>query len=250
MLSSIAALAIAWLLIRRRERRSNEWVPAALVKSYLDKVDHDEREIRYKLFGEQSTASPAMNTTVIQQVVGGDTSAFTREIDALRMQLSAADLRAADLDKGINGLKTEKSGLEKKIAELEAARASGASAAPGAAAADPAASKELEDLKAKLAEYEVIEDDLANLKKFQSENKLLKEKIENLEKAMAGSMAAPKAAAPAPAAAPETVVAVAPTPAPTLSVVPPVEAAAPAADKSPKQKEDELLSEFEKMLAS
>ena len=248
MLSSIAALAIAWLLIRRRERRSNEWVPAALVKSYLDKVDHDERDIRYKLFGEQSAASPAMNTTVIQQVVGGDTSAFTREIDALRMQLSAADLRAADLDKGITGLKTEKSGLEKKIAELEAARASGATAAPGAAAADPAAAKELEYLKAKLAEYEVIEDDLANLKKFQSENKLLKEKIENLEKAMAGSMAAPKAA-PAPAA-PDTVVAVAPAPAPTLSVVPPVEAAAPAADKSPKQKEDELLSEFEKMLAS
>jgi hypothetical protein len=73
----------------------------------------------------------------------------------------------------------------------------------------------------------VIEDDLASLKKYQAENKELKGRLA----AMGGGAPAPVAAAPAPIAA---------APAPV--------AAAPAA-AAPK-KEAELLSEFEKMLAS
>jgi hypothetical protein len=279
LICAVVAIAIYWTLIRKKKRESAEWVPAALVRAYLDKVRTDEADIRYRLFGEQ----PAMTGSVAPTIINSSDPALGRELEALRSQLSLADQRALDFDRMLNGLRAEKSALEQKLAAVPAATASGAGGPPAGMV------KELDDLKAKLQEYEVIEDDLANLKKFQKENEVLRVKVEQFEKGgatvVAGGTAAPVAevkisggapqqpaelrivpgAAPAaeapkapetntnvlapvtpsaeaaPAAAPAAVAA----PAPVAAV-----AAAPAADKSPKEKEAELLSEFEKMLAS
>lgn len=279
------------MLIRKKKRETAEWVPAALVRAYLDRVKHDERDIRYKLFGEESPATGY--AAAPQMVVNANDPALAREMEALRAQLLAADQRSIEFDRLMNALKAEKAALEQKLKDAPAGGAAPAGAAPEVVAA---AQKEVADLKAKLQEYEVIEDDLANLKKFQKENEQLKQKIEQYEKGGAAPLtvipggkteATPtttvSGAAPAPA--PTTVVSggaaptapaepakpaaapVAAAPAPTESntnvlqpVTPTVDApaaapvaAAPAAegaDKTPKQKEEELLSEFEKMLAS
>lgn len=267
--------------VKRRERLQAEWVPAAVVKEHLDRIAHEERVMRQRLFGQEytSTVSAAPGVTAPAAGVNVD-EALVKELAAVRAQLTAADQRASEYDKRIAALQTEKGELEKKAA----------TGAP-AAGADPQVQKQLEDLKAKLAEYEVIEDDLANLKKYQLENKTLQERLSQYEKggssgATAAAQPTPVAAvAPAPAPAPEpklaevvqmkpaaveqpAPVATAPAPAPEAKVETPAPVAAAPADpaaapvagapaaapagpeKSAKEKEQDLLSEFEKMLAS
>ncbi len=311
------SLATYWMLVRKKKRESAEWVPAALVRAYLDRVRADERDTRIKLFGEYSaslTTAPTMAAfsggTVMQQpqqvVMNVSDPALAKELEALRVQLTMADQRAIEFDRMVNGLKAEKTALEQRLTQAQAAAAAGVTAG----APDPAMQKELQDLRAKLQEYEVIEDDLANLKKFQKENEQLRQQLAagggNVAAALTvvpGGAAAPVAntvisgvtekintpvtviSGGAPAStgpanmvvsgsstattpnsgeantnvlapitpivdtgAPAPVVAAAPAPAP----VAPAPAAAPAAapEKSAKQKEEELLSEFEKMLAS
>lgn len=280
VLSFSMALGIYWMLIRRKKRETAEWVPAALVRAYLDRMRTDERETRARLFGEEFNYAPgpvgdvaqtltaAVNTGSPQiRTVMTQDPALLKEIEALRSQLSTADSRAMEFDRTMNGLRAEKTALDQKLKDALAA----AAAAPaGGAAANPAAAKELDDLREKLREYEVIEDDLANLKKFQKENEQLKQRVAQLEggaaapaPAAAAPAPAPVAAAPAPVPAPAPApVAAAPAPAPAPApsgesntnvlapVTPTVDTGAPAEAKSSKQKEEELLSEFEKMLAS
>lgn len=334
LLCFVSCVALYWLVVRKKKKESAEWVPAAVVRAYLDKVRADEQEVRFKLFGEAPVAagSHAPLAAALSTVTTVTDPALLKEVDALRAQLSASDQRSMEFDRVMNALKTEKAALEEK---LKAA----AAGAPVAAGPSPEALKELDDLKARLQEYEVIEDDLANLKKFQKENEQLRQKVETYEKG--GSTAAPAApaaveAAPVAAAAPAAVIPAAPAapevktvvsggdkpaaptmtlvsggtstaPAPEASPAPaaPVAEAAPAAvapvaaasaapaaeantnvlqavtpeaapaaaapaadasaagaapaggapaeaapEKSAKQKEEELLSEFEKMLAS
>lgn len=263
LLSLCLTLAFYWMLVRKKKRESAEWVPAAHVRAYLDRIRADERETRLRLFGEDSGAVPGSAGTVNTITVTDPN--MQREVDALRAQLASADQRAMEFDRMMNGLRAEKTALEQKLKDAQSqAAAGGAAGAPS-----PAMQKELEDLRAKLQEYEVIEDDLANLKKFQKENEQLKQRLEQLEKGggaapqlsvvQGGAAAAPEpapaapapeptAAAPAPAAEPSAPAAEANTnvlQAPSADAAP---AAAP--EKSAKQKEEELLSEFEKMLAS
>jgi hypothetical protein len=314
LLSFSLALGVYWMLVRKKKRETAEWVPAALVRAYLDRMRTDEHETRVRLFGENSAYTPAapvaasltqqlsaaVATPVQPTMVVSNDPALLKEIEALRAQLSMADQRAMEFDRNLNGLKAEKGTLEQKLREAQ-------SAAPVAgtdnSAANAAIAKELEEAKAKLAEYEVIEDDLANLKKLQKENEQLKqqiaggaasaapltvvkggaspadssstkisdvtEKIETPVTVIPGGAA--KAASPVRAAVEAAPAASSVTPSsseantnvlapvtPTFDAGAPVPAAAapapaaqaPVAEKSSKQKEEELLSEFEKMLAS
>ncbi len=307
-------LGLYWMLVRKKKRESADWVPAALVRQYLDRVRSDEREIRIRLFGEDAaSAAPVISTSLGAHssgsvIVNSSDPALAREVEALRGQLSMADQRTMEFDRNMNALKAEKAALEQKLKEAQAAAAAGGGAAPAAGGGVPApVQKELEDLKAKLQEYEVIEDDLANLKKFQKENEQLKQKLNKYEggapvetvvaaapaaaeavtKIAAAEAPAPEltvvkgsepakepvtmtvipgggeASAAAPAATPAPALAEAPKEAPKAEVntnvlqpvTPTVDtgaapAAAAAADGSAKPKEEELLSEFEKMLAS
>ena len=291
------ALGIYWMLIRKKKRETAEWVPAALVRAYLDRVHADERDTRLRLFGDDHSYAPSAQTgmpltqmlsgaaPVTQMVVTQDPT-LIKEVEALRGQLATSDSRAMEFDRAMNGLRAEKTMLEQKVNDALAA----APAAGGAP--NPAAMKELEELREKLREYEVIEDDLANLKKFQKENEQLKQRLSQLESGaptltvLAGGAATTEAsttvsnvtqkietpvtviAAARPVVALVAAPVAAPVPAPTaapasgesntnvLAPVTPTEdfsapASAPAAaDKSSKQKEEDLLSEFEKMLAS
>lgn len=304
-----SSVAVYWLLVRKKKKESAEWVPAALVRAYLDRMQADERATRLKLFGEQSAptfVAPLASALASATATGVDPN-LVRELEALRSQLTLSDQRAMEFDRTMNAIKAEKAALEQKLKEAQAAASAGT--AP-ATVDNPATQKELEDLRARLQEYEVIEDDLANLKKFQKENEQLRQKVESYEKGgtvvttaipAAAAAAEPKMvvsgggepnppimtlvsggaskdvtesttiAASAPIATAETKVpeafrepvGSAPGAETNTNVLAPVnptvdsaaaEAGAPAAEagpeKSTKQKEEELLSEFEKMLAS
>lgn len=272
-----ASLASYWLLIRKKKKESAEWVPAALVRAYLDRVRNEERDIRLQLFGEDSrlAAGPAAGATVTQILTSPD-PALLGEVAALRAQVTASDARALEFDRLMNGLRSEKAALEQKLSSMPAGGGGGGDSG--------ALRKEIDELKARLQEYEVIEDDLANLKKFQKENEVLRQKLEGLEKnppaltvvsggeapapvpvatfsggeQVAPSMTlvnggaeapAPVAAAPAPAAESPAAAASEVNTNVLESIQPAFDAPAPV-EKTAKQKEEELLSEFEKMLAS
>jgi phage gp46-like protein len=162
---------------------------------------------------------------------------------------------------------------EKKVAELQSNPAAGGGEAQAAAPAVDTSEldNKIKDLEARLAEYEIISEDIADLSRYKEENEQLKTEITGLKQAPA---AAPVAAAPAPtpvAPVAEAAPAPAPTPEPVVAVEPAVteadvdaalaaaqaEAATPAAEPTsevaateaaPAESEsiidDELMREF------
>src|SRR3989344_1373654 len=120
-ISLICCLSLYFYLSRRHKQYKSGWVPAALVKAYLDKVDQEEKEIRLRLFGEESSSSApavvssAASAPVQQVVVQGVDPAVMKELEALRAQLVTADARSAEFDKITAALKAEKAALEEKL---------------------------------------------------------------------------------------------------------------------------------------
>ncbi|QLY26560.1 hypothetical protein [Bdellovibrio sp. KM01] len=115
---------------------------------------------------------------------------------------------------------------EKKVAELQAnPPAGGGDAAPAAAVDTSALDNKIKDLEARLAEYEIISEDIADLSRYKEENEQLKSEITGLKQAPPAA-AAPAAPAPAPTpAAPVAEAApLAPTPEPAPTPAPEVAA--------------------------
>lgn len=136
----------------------------------------------------------------------------------------------ASLNEGQQKIQELQKQVKEALAAAEASAAAAASApAGGEAHAGGISAKEkddlmgkIRDLEARLAEYEIISEDIADLSRYREENDNLKKEIDTLK---AGAAAAP--AAPVPAAAPVAAaepVAAAPAPPPP----PPEPVAAPA----------------------
>jgi hypothetical protein len=98
--------------------------------------------------------------------------------------------------------------LKGEIEALKAAEAS-AGASAGAGAEVEALHVKVDELQARLAEYEIIEDDIADLSMYKEENRKLKDEVEGLKSQLASgggasaAPAAPVAAAPVAESAPK-----------------------------------------------
>lgn len=157
-----------------------------------------------------------------------------------------AQLRASlsDSSKKIQILQTQLAQAQEQAtqAQAQAAAASSQPAAPAAGAAGVSSEErdelnaKLRDLEARLAEYEIISEDIADLSKYREENDDLKKQLEALK---SQGPAAAAAAAPAPAAP----VAAAPAPEPE-----PVVAAAPAAEPAPEPAAEPAAAATEEVL--
>lgn len=201
---------------------------------------------------------------------GGGDAALKAQIAQLQAQLAekinqVTELEAKNADlEGIVKQKQERiEELEKLLAEAQAA---GGGGDPEAAAKLAEMTKERDALKEELQQYDVISDDLANMKRLKQENEQLKKALTDAGGSVPEApVEEPAAAAPAAEAAPAPVEEPAAEAAPVVDEPPapaveePVAEAAPAAqeaapeapaeaeggdDKSP----EDLLSEFEKML--
>ncbi|UYL09463.1 hypothetical protein B9G69_002610 [Bdellovibrio sp. SKB1291214] len=107
---------------------------------------------------------------------------------------------------------------EKKVAELQAAGAAGGAAPAAAPAVDTSEfENKIKDLEARLAEYEIISEDIADLSRYKEENEQLKTEIGALKEGGAKPAQAAAAPSPAPVPAPE------PTPAPEVAPAAPAE---------------------------
>jgi hypothetical protein len=295
--------AALWFYNRKRFHNLSHEIPANVIKTYLDSIIQNSTALKSNLFrggglelGEgvpsvlQGAALPTGGVSV-----GANPEELNQknaEIASLRSQLASKDTTIADLN---NKLKDAQSGMDgadqiaklqdeltqknNRIAELEAEVQSlkeqlANAPAGGGGGADQAefdaVKKERDELKERLMEYEIIEEDLANLKRLQQENEQLKKELA----AGGGGAPAPAAEAapasepepapapePEPAPAPEPEPAPAPEPEPAPAPEPEPVAAAPEPEPEPapadegggeaneeQKSAEELLSEFEKML--
>lgn len=167
-------------------------------------------------------------------------------------------------------LKTELQAKQAQIEEMKTTSGAGATASPpGAAMSDDDKAKleaQLKELQAKLAEYEIISEDIADLSFYKEQNAKLQKELDALK--AGGAVAAPAAAAPAPAApaapvaeAPKPVEAAPPPAAPVVEAPKPVEAAPPPAAPAPAAAaepaapvenliDDDLMAEFAAAVAN
>lgn len=123
--------------------------------------------------------------------------------------------QAAQLSEQINTLRKELETKQKEIEQMKASGAGATAAAPaGLSDADKAKLEaQIKDLQAKLQEYEIISEDIADLSFYKEQNAKLQRELEATKggaPAAAAAALAPTPAAPAPAAA-------APTPAPAAA---------------------------------
>lgn len=186
-----------WFANRRSYNLLRHQLPASVVKQYLDTVIQNSNTLKNALFRggvegldplslPQGQGSP-VNTEQIAQfisksnpqvlVTGGDDSELRAQLNQKISELAALQSQLSSAQSAKRELESSFAGAQARIKELEALLAQ----AGKSGGADPAIAAELEKMKKerhelqnKLKEYEIIEDDLANLKRLQQENQQLK----------------------------------------------------------------------------
>jgi myosin heavy subunit len=282
LLTTITIIAY-WLYNRKKFRELSHEIPASVVKNYLDSIIQNSNSLKSSLFrgggleigsGIPSVVSVGDLPSTTSLGIGSGAEEVNQknaEISMLKQNLNDRVKQIADLEKQLSDLSSGKGldgdalkSAQAKVRELENqlqdAKKSG-TADPQIQAQLTTVSNERNELRERLKEYEIIEEDLANLKRLQQENEQLRAEIAALKKG--GAAPAPVAVTPAPvtpAAPPPAAVEeddleaemakaiaeskAAPTPPPPAASN---EDEIPAMEGEQKSAE-ELLSEFEKML--
>jgi TolA-binding protein len=196
-----------WVLHKRKSGVIDQEVPAPVIKNYLNQLIIDAQELRSQLFG------------LLAAVGGMD----PKMIAAGNVDVKMTSLEAKILEqtRAMEALLTDKVRIERELAnaKAQAGAAPTAIASASMAGGDPAVVASLQtkvtDLEGKLAEYSIIEDDLANLKRLQQENQQLRSALA----AKGGDVSATLASSPkdTPAATAASVAPVAATTAPVAA---------------------------------
>jgi hypothetical protein len=230
LIFTLLAFYCSFFILRKRKFGSIEGqIPAGVVKAYLNELIVDAEQLRAQLFGLLSSAGvPAHEIphriNELQQTSG---AAFL-QASAGSGATASLEAKIAEQAKQIETFVAEKARIE---ADLIEAKNKGATAPTGDAPGEKKLQEKIGLLEGKLAEYSVIEDDLANLKRLQQENAQLKA-------ALGGKAAADATAAPAPVVAP----AAAPTSAPTATAAPVTATASPPDAAGPETGLDDALA--------
>lgn len=203
-----------WFSNRRKYHNLKHAIPATIVKSYLDSIIQNSTALKSSLFrgGGLDVAGSVPSVMPLQNLTGGDglavsgapSTALLEEVNqkkayiaSLEAQLSSSHGSQREIETKLNQSQGTLSSAENKIKELETllaqARNSGTSGGGDAGLKTELAmvTRERDEIRDRLKEFEIISDDLANLKRLQQENEQLKR-----------SLAAQGGAVPAPAPAP------------------------------------------------
>lgn len=207
-----------WFSNRRKYHNLKHAIPATIVKSYLDSIIQNSTALKSSLFrggGLDVAGGNVPSVMPLQNLTGGDglavsgapSTALLEEVNqkkayiaSLEAQLSSSHGSQREIETKLNQSQGTLSSAENKIKELEAllalARNSGGNGGADASLKTELAmvSKERDEIRDRLKEFEIISDDLANLKRLQQENEQLKRSLA----AQGGAVPTP-APAPAPA---------------------------------------------------
>jgi len=274
----LAGYAAFWILSKRRLGVIQTAVPSGVIKIYLNELIEDAERLRAQLFGILRAAGVKLSdeemkaamSTGLLRTAGVSGGALNIPIagqpnPALSGDISSIERQMTEQARALETMGQEKARVEQELAALKTSGAGGAGAA-GDPALIESLKKRIKELEDRLAEYSVIEDDLANLKRLQQENARLKAALG--EGAAGASAAAAAVAAPAPiAATPPPAAEAAADPLNDITLAgaaleakaenPFVEPTAPPTPEAPtapgpggEKSEADLVAEFEKLLGS
>ncbi|MBS1961511.1 MAG: hypothetical protein JST04_04805 [Bdellovibrionales bacterium] len=204
--------AVFYLIRKRKYGVAGKEVPSNVMKAYLAQLVGDAEEIRTQLFGllgkgEASarlmanlqfqadlptTGAPAPGAGATLAGAPVTTTQLVQD-PKLAEKLKELEKKLADQAGALDSVLNEKMKLEEELANAKSRSTGDDGKSPDKAGPDRAGplQERVKQLEAQLAEYAIIEDDLANLKRLQKENKTLKQQL-----ADAGASPAPAAAAP------------------------------------------------------
>lgn len=209
-----------WFSNRRKYHNLKHAIPANVVKNYLDSIIQNSTALKSSLFrgGGVDVSGSIPSVMPLNNLIGGEnmgvsgapSTALLEEINqkkaqisSLESQLLASQNSQKELEAKLSAATSASSSssnvnveaYEKRIKELEALLAQNRDSGNGDEALKSELSnitKERDEIRDRLREFEIISDDLANLKRLQQENQQLKKTLEGLQ-----GGAAPVAEAPA-----------------------------------------------------
>lgn len=195
----IIATLILWLWFSNRKKYHNlkHAIPAHVVKNYLDSIIQNSTALKSSLFrGGGLDISGVPSVMPLQGLGGGDqiavsgapSTALLEELNQkkaliaqLESQLGALQNANRELEQKFGTSQTNLGAAEAKIKELEALLAQLKKGNVGGDEALKAelqmVTKERDEIRDRLKEFEIISDDLANLKRLQQENEQLKRSL-------------------------------------------------------------------------
>lgn len=201
-----------WFSNRRKYHNLKHAIPANIVKTYLDSIIQNSTALKSSLFrggGTEVTGIPSVMP--LTNLIGGEglavngapSTALLEEINekkaliaSLEAQLSSSQNSQREIEAKLGQSQNNLTSAESKIKELEALLAAARKSDGGGDASLKTEismiTKERDEIRDRLKEFEIISDDLANLKRLQQENEQLKRSL------AAQGGATPAAEAPAP----------------------------------------------------
>ena len=284
LLVTMVGIIIYWFYNRKKFHQLSHEIPASVVKNYLDSIIQNSNSLKSSLFrgggldignGIPSVVQVGDLPSSMNIGVGAgseEVSQKNAEIAALHQKLSDRQRQIQDLEKTIQDLSAGKGlGAESEILKKDLAQSqqrardleSQLAEAMTRSGGDPNIQKELasvtserNEIRERLKEYAIIEEDLANLKRLQQENDQLKAELAALKKG--GAAVAPAAAVPvAPpvqeeedleALMAQAIADSKPSVSQPAPQVMDLSAGEAPAEEVEQKSAEELLSEFEKML--
>lgn len=285
LLVTMVGIIIYWFYNRKKFHQLSHEIPASVVKNYLDSIIQNSNSLKSSLFrgggldignGIPSVVPVGDLPSSMNIGMGSGGEEVTQknaEIAALNQRLTDRQRQIADLERTIaelsagKGLGAETELMKKdlvsaqqKVRDLEAQLAEAMTRAGGDAGLQKelaSVTSERNDIRERLKEYAIIEEDLANLKRLQQENDQLKAELLALRKGAAAAPAPAPTAPPPQAAEPaieddlEAAMAQAiadSKPAAKAPQVVDVPLEDVPVEEGEQKSAEELLSEFEKML--
>jgi hypothetical protein len=212
----IVATLFLWLWFSNRRKYQNlkHAIPANVVKNYLDSIIQNSTALKSSLFrggglelGNIPSVLPLQNLGGGESLLlsGAPNSALLEELNqkkamiaSLEAQLQASQNAQREFEAKFNKSQQELAAALAKIKELEAllAKSKGGSGDEAIKAELVMVTRERDEIRDRLKEFEIISDDLANLKRLQQENEQLKRSLAAKGGSVPESVAAPVEAAP------------------------------------------------------
>ncbi len=196
----VAVYLFVWVIKRRRLGVARDLIPASVVRTYLNQLIGEAQGVRTQLFGilggQQTMDSLGLShaksfgdTPVsLADAIGAPASAASEQASVpadLLARLQALEVQVREKESLIEGINDEKKRLQEQLVAAKSAPVS-----PAGSGSEDAAklADQVKKLEERLEEYSVIEDDLANLKRLQTENSKLREQLESLHANKASSV--------------------------------------------------------------
>ena len=179
-----------WVIQKRRLGLAHSQIPSAVVKSYLNQLINEAEFVRKQLFGMNNDGATAampfhgLNATATAAPVAATDPSKSAISPDLLARLGSLESQLREKESLVVNINVEKAKL---LEEVETLRANSGGTAY-VEANQKSLTDKIKNLEARLEEYSLFEEDLANLKRLQQENAQLKKKLSE----------APAAAAPAP----------------------------------------------------